>query len=59
MQTLIVQPEKRRLDELYNIAEQAYINKGGEAEARYAQRLIDYENAMPPENLVLNLDGDK
>ena len=59
MQTLIVQPEKRRLDELYNIAEQAYINKGGEAEARYAERLIDYENAMPPENLVLNLDKDK
>ena len=57
-QTLIVQPEKRRLDELYNIAEQAYINKGGEAEARYAERLIDYENAMPPENLVLNLNKD-
>jgi hypothetical protein len=58
LQTLVVQPEKRRLDELYNIAEQAYINKGGEAEARYAERLIDYENAMPPENLVLNLNKD-
>tara|TARA_E500000318_G_scaffold11903_2_gene10766 strand:- start:2900 stop:5242 length:2343 start_codon:yes stop_codon:yes gene_type:complete len=57
LQTLAIQPEKRRLDELYNIAEQAYINKGGEAEARYAEMLIDYENAMPPENLVLNLDG--
>ena len=58
LQTLIVQPEKRRLDELYNIAEQAYINKGGEAEARYAERLVDYENAMPPEGLVLNLNKD-
>ena len=47
VQTAFLRPEQKRLDELYNIAEKAYVNKGGEAEARYAQQLIEYENLLP------------
>ena len=47
LQTAFLRPAEKRLDELYNIAEKAYVNKGGEAEARYAQQLIEYENLLP------------
>ena len=56
IKTSILRPVEKTLDELYNIAQKAYVNKGGEAEARYAQQLIEYENLLPDPQMYYKAD---
>jgi len=58
LRTMFIRPEEKTLDSLYDIAQQAYLNKGGEVEARYAEQLVDFENTLPDPSMYYKIEDN-